>query len=347
MLKQSLKLIQKLQYKNGLFAAAAKDVRTGYNLSWLRDNVYISLGLQKVDKKSAIRNLRALLDILLKHEHKIDWMIAKPYPKYNFRYIHARYDPATMEEIRQEWGNKQNDAVGALLFAVGDFESKRMKVIRNDKDKRVLAKLVYYLAAIEYWHDSDNGMWEENEEVHASSVGACVAGLKKISKVIDVDPEMIEELIERGRITLHNLLPRESATKHTDLALLSLIYPYNVVTKWQKHLILRNVESILVRNKGVIRYVGDKYYNNGSYSGGEAEWCFGLTWLAIIHREQKNPAKYAVYMRKATLAMNSKGEMPELYYSNSEEHNENSPLGWAQAMYVDAVNNKFSIKLNI
>ena len=34
--------------------------------------------------------------------------------------------------------------------------------------------------------------------------------------------------------------------------------------------------------------------------------------------------------------MNSKGELPELYYSNSNIHNENSPLGWAQAMYMVA-----------
>src|SRR3989338_3943227 len=116
-----------------------------------------------------------------------------------------------MEEIPGEWGNKQNDAIGAVLFKIGELESKGVRIIRNISDTRILQKLVRYLEAIEYWHDKDNGMWEENEEVHASSVGACVAGLKEIRKVDGV--EVPEWLIRKGEETLNKLLPRESETK--------------------------------------------------------------------------------------------------------------------------------------
>ena len=278
--------------------------------------------------KEVVKTYQALLDVLKKHEYKIDWAIVEK-PKHAWQYIHARFHPETFEEFSENWGNKQNDAIGALLFKIGDLESKGIKVIRNKDDERILQKLVYYLASIEYWHDADNGMWEENEEIHSSSVGACVAGLKKISKIVDV-PNM---LILKGEDALNQLLPRESGSKDCDLALLSLIWPYNVVTEEQKIQILENVETLLVRQRGLIRYAGDRYFNKQ----GEAEWTFGFPWLSIIYKQLNRPDKAAFYMRKTLDVVNEKGELPELYYANSEVHNENTPLGWGQSLLVVAM----------
>ncbi|MBI3051634.1 glycoside hydrolase family 15 [Candidatus Woesearchaeota archaeon] len=331
MTAKSRQILEGLQHKTGLFSAAAKDVKTGYNRAWIRDNVYAALGLEAArNRKALVKTYRALLDIFLKHEYKIDWMIRQPNPKHAYRYIHARYDPVTMNEIYEEWGNKQNDSIGAVLFKIGELESKGIRIIRGSKDIRILQKLVNYLEAIEYWQDKDNGIWEENEEVHASSIGACVAGLRQISRLVYVKPK----LIQKGQEALNNLLPRESESKETDLALLSLIYPYDVANEKQRDKILANVEKLLLRKKGVIRYKGDNYYNKGK---GEAEWTFGLPWLAIIYRKLNRPDKYAYYMRKTVAAMNKKGELPELYYAGTDEHNENTPLAWSQAMYMAAV----------
>ncbi|MBI4438639.1 glycoside hydrolase family 15 [Candidatus Woesearchaeota archaeon] len=329
MIAKSVRMLERMRHQTGLFSAAAKEVKTGYNKAWIRDNVYAALGLEAArNKKAVVKTYRALLDIFLKHEYKIDWMIAQPHPKHAYRYIHARYDPLTMEEISEEWGNKQNDAIGAAIFKIGELESKGIKIIRNQNDERILQKLVQYLEAIEYWHDADNGIWEENEEIHASSIGACVAGLKSISRIVDVDPE----LIRKGTDALDKLLPKESETKETDLALLSLIYPYRTVSDKQKKTILKAVEERLVRARGVIRYENDQYYNNGS----EAEWTFGFPWLAIIYKEMGRPDKYAFYMDKAYCAMNEKGELPELYYAGTSVHNENTPLAWSQALLIAA-----------
>ncbi|MBI2663830.1 glycoside hydrolase family 15 [Candidatus Woesearchaeota archaeon] len=330
MIARSIQILEKLQHPTGLFSASSA-AGTGYNKSWIRDNVYAALGFEAVKDNAAVRKAyRAMLDILLKHEYKIDWMIRQPTPKEAFRYIHARYNPRTMEEIYEPWGNKQNDAVGAVLFKIGELESKGIRIIRNSSDVRILQKLVNYLAAIEYWHDRDNGMWEESEEVHASSVGACVAGLKMIQKIDGIEVE--QQLIKKGEETLNGLLPAESETKEADLALLSLIYPYNVVNAMQRDAILNNVEQQLARNRGVIRYKGDKYYSNGS----EAEWCFGFPWLAIIYKNLNRADKYAYYLRKTLEIANPEGEIPELYYGNTAECNENSPLAWAQSLSVVA-----------
>ena len=41
--------------------------------------------------------------------------------------------------------------------------------------------------------------------------------------------------------------------------------------------------------------------------------------------------------QKAMATIDSVGAIPELYFSNSEIHNENSPLGWSESMFVVAV----------
>lgn len=327
MLQKSITILKSMQNPNGLFSASTCK-KTGYNRVWIRDNVYAALGLEAIGRRTdVIRAYRALLDIFLKYEWKIDIAISNK-PKYHFEYVHPRYD-VYGNEIHENWGNRQNDAIGAFLFKIGDLEERGIKVIRNENDLRILQKLVNYLESIEYWNDKDSGMWEENEEVHASSVGACVAGLKKISKIVDVKKELIKKGIKR----LSELLPKESETKEIDLALLSLIYPYNVVSKEQREKILKNIELNLVREKGVIRYQGDKYYNNGK----EAEWTFGFPWLAIIYKILNKPNKYAFYMRKTVECMNEFGELPELYFADTNNYNENCPLAWAQAMYLTAL----------
>jgi len=94
-------------------------------------------------------------------------------------------------------------------------------IIRDSGDLRILVKLVQYLGSIRYWEDKDHGIWEWTEKVHTSSVGACLAGLKAISKYVSVP----NELIEKGQEALDMLLPSESKSKETDLALLSLTLP--------------------------------------------------------------------------------------------------------------------------
>jgi GH15 family glucan-1,4-alpha-glucosidase len=337
LMNQHLKILKGLQYKSGLFAASSKKVGTGYDKAWLRDNFYETLAFEIVNDWETMRQThRALLDIFLKHEEKIDWAIAEK-PDARHKYIHARVHPETFEEFWEEWGNKQNDAIGAILFNIGKLEKhKRVKILENENDYRIVQKLVDYLKSIEYWCDEDSGMWEEDEEVHASSVGACVAGLQMISKVKGIEVE--DWLIKNGKNTLKELLPRESKRKFVDLALLSLIWPYEVVTKSQRKKILENIEYHLVKERGVIRYKNDYYYNkNTDQYSEEAEWTMGFSWLAIIYELINEKEKAKEYLEKAMNTISEKGTIPELYFSNSPKHNENNPLGWAESLFVVAL----------
>ncbi len=346
--EKHLNNIRALQTPSGLFMASRSDVSTGYNKAWIRDNFYTCLAFEEAEDLETIRKVwKALLSIFAKHKDKIDWA-AKNKPAYTYQYIHARYNPENFEEFWEEWGNKQNDAVGAVLFKVGDLERKGLKIIETPEEKEILQILVNYLQSIEYWADRDNGVWEEYEEVHASSVGACVAGLKSVAKLGMLD--VPRSLIEKGEEALHKLLPRESESKFTDLALLSLIYPFNVVSERTAREIIRHMEYHLEKDRGIIRYKNDKYYNkNPDGFSEEAEWCFGFPWLSIIYdswakdqhkfddiADSDDALKAKEYLEKSFKTV-YKDQIPELYYSDSSTPNDNTPLGWAESLFIVAL----------
>src|ERR1700712_160262 len=240
-IQKHLENLRKLITPSGLFLASDLAVTTGYDKAWLRDNVYEALAFEYAGDWAVVtKDYLTLLDIFDKHIDKINWATTnKPFETWQF--IHARYNPETLEEFWESWGNKQHDAIGAVLYKLADFEAKGHGMLRNAKDRKTVQTLIYYICNVEYWHDADNGMWEEAEEVHASSIGAVVAGLKKWKEVggFDVD----QDAIDRGEEALKTLLPRESETKFTDLALLSLIYPYTgVITSEMGAQIIENLE---------------------------------------------------------------------------------------------------------
>lgn len=334
--KRHLDNLRKLITPTGLFLASSINVETGYDKAWLRDNVYEALAFEYAGEWDVVaKTYHTLLDIFDKHIDKINWATTnKPFESWQF--IHARYNPETLEEFWESWGNKQHDAVGAVLFKLADFEAKGKSVLRNQDDRRTVQTLIYYICNVEYWHDADSGMWEENEEVHASSIGAVVAALKKWQEVGGMDVD--QDAINRGVEALSKLLPRESESKFTDLALLSLIYPYNVVSPEMAKEIVENLVYHLAKDRGVMRYKFDAYYNKNEdgYSE-EAEWCFGLSWLAICYKQLGDDARAQEYLIKAGQTITDDGKIPELYYSHTASANENNPLGWSESMYVAAL----------
>ena len=332
-----LRSLLSLRYPSGLFAAARTQSPTGYEKSWVRDNFYESMAFFELGRYSVCRKtLRSLLKIFTKHENKIDAAIREK-PVHKMDYLHARYHPETFDEFWEDWGNKQNDSIGAVLFYVGKMTSTpEAKFSLTRAQKRIVQKIVRYLASIRYWEDQDSGMWEENEELHASSIAACVAGLKSIRQI----PGLMvpDEIIFKGEQALLALLPRESPSKFVDLALLSVVWPYNQADPKIAQAIVENVKYHLVRKHGLIRYKGDYYYNkNPDGKSEEAEWSMGFSWLSILYRQLANDRKSNDFLKKAFSTINAQNEIPELYFSNSEEHNDNSPLGWSESLFIIAL----------
>lgn len=335
-IEKRLSNIRKLQAPTGLFIASAPDVTTGYNKAWLRDNYFMTLGFQICDEWQPVQAAgKALLKILCKHHEKIKWAIQNE-PQEAWQFIHARYHPVTLEEFHEPWGNKQNDAVGEVLHLLSTCEYSPHTVVETDHEREMVQLLVDYLNNIRYWETTDSGIWEENQELHASSIGACVAGLKAADGLSYIT--IPEGLIQKGEAALQALLPRESAHKFTDLALLSLQYPFKVINQTTCSEIVSNVEYYNVRDRGVIRYRGDRYYNaNSDGVSEEAEWTMGLPWLSIIYAELGMLAEAEHYLMRTLAAKDQQDNLPELYYAHSDQPNENSPLGWAESLLAVAL----------
>lgn len=337
-------VLETMRMGNGLYLASPS---ADYSKVWLRDTFYESLPYVDRPTHHYEQTYWSLLDVLRRHEYKVD-AVLRAKPSDGDAYVHARFDPETLREIREPWGNKQNDAVGAVLFGVALGLRHGRRTVRDERDRRVVQKLVAMLGALRYWEDPDNGMWEEAEEVHASSVGACLGGLLALR---DAGFAVPAPLVDEGRAALDALLPRESASKPTDLALLSLCWPYRVVSPEQRRRIVADVEERLLRARGAIRYEGDSYYSTlaeemgrdaprDAYEGTEAEWTFALPWLSLIHREAGDDAKADELLARTAAAEVGPGALPELYFAGTDTPNPNAPLGWAVAMHAMALEAK-------
>lgn len=300
-----MKVLNSLRHDNGIFVASTGK---NYRKAWIRDNLWMQMVYP--DNKT----LDTLMKYFKKHEYKIDMAIKKK-PIHAYEYIHARFDPYTLEEYSDEWGNKQNDAIGLFIYIALNVYKINNKMIQ---------KLIKYLESVRYWEDPDNGVWEETEEIHLSSVACCYTALKLADKQgYDVNTDM---LIEAEK-TVQDMFPYETLNKKPNMSALYLIFPLNIIKNKKDAVRLLKPITKLFRQKGMIRYDGDQYYNTGK----EAEWPMGIFWLAICYwyiGEQE----IAIKLVKAGRTLKtSEGYYPESYLTNGEA-NDNTPLGWAHAL---------------
>jgi phosphorylase kinase alpha/beta subunit len=279
--------------------------------------------------------------------------------------IHSRINPLTLEEITNEWGHHQLDILGLFLYKTGDLIKKGHNVISTDQAETMilLRDILLYLTTVRWHTDPDFGVWEEGPEVHSSSVGSVLAGFTmwhddgyyhhKYGNQIPLYGYLAvpQEFLEAGSAALERLLPRESSGRPYDLAQLSLIWPYAILSDAQAARILANIEERLVRGRGVIRYEGDLYFNSDPSSpvGNEAEWPLGFAWLSIVYSKMAQRAlqegsifgvptdlveRSGMYLKRLEEVMTPDGKVPELYTGSVP--NRNVPLAWAQSFYVVA-----------
>jgi len=290
----------------------------GYKAHWVRDGLYVlaaaaCLGLSDLGH----RLIRAPFSIFQKHRRKIQSGIQHR-PGSNFEYLHARYHPTHFEEFEAEWGHNQLDMLGLFLYLVAHLPAKGIDVFqygRQYEDRILLSHITRYLETLEWWRCADYGVWEEGPKLNASSIGAVLAGLSGLKSLDDPDLYFNERQLARGRDALDRLLPAESEGRPCDLAQLSLIWPFGVLDEAQTSAVLDNVETRLVRERGVIRYEGDGYFNAAddrlvpihdprtgrelldygdqdrqafpfTVVGLEAQWPLGLAWLSIVYSKR-------------------------------------------------------------
>jgi len=360
-LEKSYAVLQTLRRANGGYLASPNPGKPDgigrYNVFWLRDIMYATYAneyLGNFDKM--IDSYELVMTIMMKYKYKIRAAIRNKPKQWA---LHARYHPNTLEELSPNWGHHQLDVLGLFLYKTGDLIKKGHEVIKEHEQKELIEDIIQYLFTYRWETFPDFGIWEEGPELHSSSLGAVLAGLTMwyddghyhykyphktdLSKIVPVSERYFD-----NKDCLYKLLPRESKSRECDLAQLSLIWPYNIVDEKYKQIILKNVETKLLRKNGVIRYENDVYFNPDTKNpkGKEAEWPLGICWLAIVHNKMaswnmKNLKESLEHLKKAkqyllkmdTLMVN--GKIPELYTNGKP--NENIPLAWAHSFHIIAL----------
>lgn len=363
------------QLPNGLFTAVSSmspSSVTGYQDFWLRDNALIASSfLLRGDFTPAVNNMRGLNQLLHSQESRFREIIRDPSKKENIQERpHVRFR-STLDS--PAWSHAQNDALGYALW-LRFVLANAGKLELDDADYEFYRLFPLYFAAIDYSSDADSGAWEEDRKVNSSSVGAVVAGLREMQVWLHArsgngDPairECVDTQIQRGTNRLQQHLPFESPPgRRADAATLFLIYPAQVVNREQENAVLHLIQRALVREIGIIRYVGDSYYGQdypdwfsedqltADFSerielrdaklrpGFEAQWCLFDSLLSVIYGNrflsssgtEDDLTNQTHFFNRSLRQLTPDAQCPELYFCRHGAWvpNPQTPLGWAQA----------------
>jgi phosphorylase kinase alpha/beta subunit len=355
-------------------ASTAVTAHGDYTDAWVRDNVYsilavwgLGLGYRKVDddkgrayelEHSTVKLMRGLLFAMMRQAHKVE----------NFKHtqspldaLHAKYSTTTGDIVvaDDEWGHLQIDATSIFLLMLAQMTASGLEIIYTLDEVNFVQNLVYYIGRA--YRTPDFGIWERGNkinhgsaELNASSVGMAKAALEAINgldlfgvrggsqaSVIHALPDEIA----RTRITLESLLPRESASKEIDAALLSVIsFPAFAVEDVE----LRDSpgETLLERTRNKIinqlagKYGCKRFLRDGhqtviednqrlhyepwelkQFEHIECEWPLFFTYLlldALFRGEKEEIKHYQKQLKSLLIERDGLQLLPELYYVPAE-----------------------------
>jgi phosphorylase kinase alpha/beta subunit len=380
----------------GLFPASTAITAHGdYTDAWVRDNVYtilavwgLALAYRKVDappgrlfelEQSVVKLMRGLLFCMLRQADKVEQFKQTQSPADA---LHAKYSTHTGDIVvgDDEWGHLQLDATSLFILMLAQMTASGLTLIYTQDEVNFVQNLVYYIGRT--YRTPDFGLWERGDkinhgsvELNASSIGMAKAALEAINgldlfgargsqaSVIHVLPDEIA----RARLTLASLLPRESSSKETDAALLSIIgYPAFAIADPQ--LVARTRTKIVEKLEG--KYGCKRFLRDGhqtvledstrlhyepeellKFEGIECEWPLFFTYLyldALFAGDQIQIEKYRSLLAGTLVERDGVQLVPELYYvpkdkiaaERANPHsqvrlpNENIPLVWAQSLYI-------------
>lgn len=376
-------------------ASTAVNAHGDYTDAWVRDNVYsilsvwgLSQAYAKVDVKhyrtyllsqSVVKLMRALLMAMMRQAHKVEKFKSTHNP---YDALHAKYGTKTGLEVvgDYDWGHLQLDATSLFLLMIAQMSASGLRIVSTIDEVNFVQNLVHYISRT--YCTADFGIWERGHkindgatEVNCSSVGMAKAALEVMDgfnlfgdttsqeAIIHVIPSDIA----RSRFTLHGLLPRESISKETDGALLSIIgYPaYAIESKEIVEATRAKIVKKLAGNYGCKRFLLDGHQSSiedhsrihyepfelHQFEHIESEWPLFFTYLlldALMREDFEAVELWKHKLQPLFVEQDEEQLLPELYIVPKEcieaekQHpktqkrypNENIPLVWAQSLYM-------------
>ncbi|MDJ0734020.1 MAG: glycoside hydrolase family 15 protein [Nostocaceae cyanobacterium] len=375
-------------------ASTAITAHGDYTDAWVRDNVYsilavwgLALAYRKVDEDkgrtyelehSVIKLMRGLLFAMMRQAHKVERF---KYTQSLLDALHAKYNTTTGDIVvgDEEWGHLQLDATSIFLLMLAQMTASGLQIIYTLDEVNFVQNLVYYIGRA--YRTPDYGIWERgnkinhgNPELNASSVGMAKAALEAINginlfgvrgsqaSVIHVLPDEIA----RARTTLESILPRESASKEIDAALLSIIsYPAFAIEDVElRKRTRKDIIDKLEGKYGCKRFLRDGHqtvledtkrlhyepWELKQFEHIECEWPLFFTYLfldGLFEGDSEQIKHYQERLQSLVVKRDGLQLLPELYYvpkknieaeklapqSQPRLPNDNIPLVWAQSLY--------------
>lgn len=375
-------------------ASTAITAHGDYTDAWVRDNVYsilcvwgLALAFEKHTdqdhraftlRQSVVKLMRGLLRSMMRQAHKVE---AYKKSRDPLDALHAKYATDTGESVVEDdaWGHLQLDATSLFVLMLAQMNASGLRLIYTQDELDFVQNLVHYISRT--YATPDYGIWERGNkinhgkaEINASSVGMAKAALEAIemSNFFHVEGakgrvHIVPNDLARSCLTLESLLPRESNSKESDAALLSIIgYPaYAVKNEDLKEKTKTNIVKKLCGNYGAKRFLLDGHQSVledssrlhyepselREFADIESEWPLFFTYLLLDALMQGKTDEAHMWREKLEpLFVEQEGLklLPELYYvpqesieaekqrphSQARLANENIPLVWAQSLFM-------------
>lgn len=356
-------ILQHQSLTHGLFPLninATPDQAVGH----VRDNIYcatcvwaLALAYRHVDddagrtfelEHSAVKCMRGLLFFYMQQADKVESFKKDQQSEHSLACI---FNIHTADVMKNEaYHDLQIDVIALYILTMVQMIASGLNLIFTTDEVHFIQNLVYYIERT--YRIADFGIWgrgtkynDGHSELHASSIGMVKAALEavngfnlfgskgSVSSVIYVDTDAYQ----RNRSFLHSLLPRESNSKDTDSALLSVIgYPAFAVD--DKSLRQQTKERIIERlggRFGLKRFQRDgygtvpaesipKYYQRSElkqFAGIECEWPIFYVYLALeaIFSGDATGGPYMGKLESLLLFTKYGKTIPQYYYVCSED----------------------------
>ncbi|WP_345970913.1 glycoside hydrolase family 15 protein [Sulfurimonas sp. HSL1-6] len=376
-------------------ASTAVNAHGDYTDAWVRDNVYsilcvwgLSLAYKRHDPANArtlslslsvVKLMRGVLTAMMRQSDRVERFKRTQNP---LDALHAKYGTQSGLAVvgDNEWGHLQLDATSLFLLMLAQMTASGLQIIYSDDEVDFVQNLVHYISRT--YATPDYGIWERGNkinhgdpEINCSSVGMAKAALEALdgfnlygtARGLEGVIHVVASDVARSRFTLHGLLPRESTSKETDAALLSVIgYPAYAVEDAE----LVNKTSQKIRKKLAGRFGCKRFLLDGhqsvledtsrlhyeaeelrQFEHIESEWPLFFTYLmldALLRGDAEAAGEWKAKLEPLFVEVEGIRLLPELYIvpeaaieaekaapgSQERRPNENVPLVWAQSLYL-------------